>query len=98
ANAGRLQPSELADLADRALDRVIADGARAVSVDVERQRLRNADRISELDRAALGQARGAHVLGEVARGISGRTVDLGRVFAREGAAAVRGGTAIGVDD
>ncbi len=38
------------------------------------------------------------VLGEVARDISRRTVDLGRVLAAERAAAVRGRAAIGVDD
>ena len=38
------------------------------------------------------------VLGEIARGVGGRAVDLGRVLAGEGAAAMRGRAAIGVDD
>ncbi len=41
---------------------------------------------------------GDHVLGEVARRIGGRAVDLGGVLARESAAAMRRRTAIGVDD
>ena len=98
ADAARGQPPELADAADRRLDRVVADGAGAVGVDIERQRLGDADRISELDRAARGEAGGDDVLGEIARDIGGRAVDLGRVLAREGAAAVRGRAAIGVDD
>jgi hypothetical protein len=69
-----------------------------VQVDVERQRLGNSDRVAELDGAALGDARRDDILGEVARDVSRRTVDFGRVLARKGAAAVRAGAAIGVDD
>jgi len=35
---------------------------------------------------------------QVARGIGGGAVDLGRVLAREGAAAMRGRATIGIDD
>jgi hypothetical protein len=68
------------------------------SVDVDRHRLGHADGVGELDGAAVGEAGGDDVLGEVARRIGGRAVDLGRVLAREGAAAVRGRAAVGVDD
>src|SRR5690606_18403689 len=44
------------------------------------------------------QTRGDDVLGQVTGGIGRRAVHLGRVLAREGAAAVGGGTAVGVDD
>ena len=98
ADAARRQLAELLDLADRGLDAIVADRSGAMRVDVERQRLADTDRISELDRAAPGKTGGDDVLGEIARGISGRAVDLGRVLAREGAAAVRGRAAIGVDD
>ena len=98
ADAARGQAAELVDAADRGFEPVVADRARAVGVDIERQRLADADRIGELDGAALGEARGDDVLGEVARGIGGRAVDLGRVLAAERAAAVRGRAAIGVDD
>src|SRR3546814_19647933 len=54
---------------------------------------------SDLLHLALArQAGGHHVLGHVAGRVGGRTVDLGRVFARERAAAVRAGAAVGVDD
>ena len=74
------------------------DLAGAVGVDVDRQRLGDADGVGELDGAALGEAGGDDVLGQIARGVGGRAVDLGRVLAREGAAAMGGGPAIGVDD
>jgi hypothetical protein len=64
------------------------DGAGAVQVDIDRQRLGDADRIGQLDGAALGQARRDDILGDSAR-IGGRAVDLGRVLAAERAAAVR---------
>ena len=35
---------------------VLGDAARAVQVDIERERLRDADRIGELDHATLGRA------------------------------------------
>src|SRR5690606_17129199 len=54
--------------------------------------------VADLHLALAGQAGGHDVLGHVARRIGGRAVDLGRVFAREGAAAVRARAAVGVDD
>ena len=68
------------------------------SVDIDRQRLRHADRVGELDGAAVGEPGRDHVLGEIARRIGGRAVDLGRVLAGECAAAMGGRTAVGVDD
>ena len=96
--AARGQAAELVHAQDRRLDRVVADGAGVVGIDIERQRLRHADRIGELDRAARGEAGGDDVLGEVAGDIGGRAIDLGRVLAAERAAAVRGRAAIGIDD
>src|SRR5690606_39808012 len=90
ADAARGQAAELVDAEDRLLDPVVSDGAGPVRVDVERKRLRHADRIGELDRAAPGEAGGNDVLGEVAADVGRRAVDLGRVLARERAAAVRG--------
>ena len=58
----------------------------------------DADRVGDLDLAALGEAGGDDVLGDVAGGVGGRAVDLGRVLAGEGAAAVAGHAAVGVDD
>ena len=95
ADALRRQPDQLGQ---NRLELRLLDRAGAVQVDIERQRLGDADRIAELNGAALRQAGGNDVLGEVSADISGRAVDLGRVLAGEGAAAVRGRAAIGVDD
>src|SRR5262249_1757835 len=53
----------------------------AVSIDINRQRARHADRIGELERATICKTGWDDVLGEIARGIGGRAVDLGRVLA-----------------
>ena len=95
ANAAR---REVHDLHQRAFELGFVDAAGPVQVGVDRQRLGDADRVGELQGAALGQAGGDDVLGEIARGVGGRAVDLGRVLAREGAAAVRRRAAVGVDD
>src|SRR4029453_5878640 len=60
--------------------------------------LADADRVSELDRAAPRKARSDNVLRKIASRISRGAVDLRRVLARKGAAAVRSRTAVGVDD
>ena len=68
------------------------------AVDLDRDRVRDADRVGDLELAAVGQARGDDVLGHVARRVGGRAVDLRRVLAGEGTAAVAGSAAVGVDD
>src|SRR4051794_10920205 len=80
SNAAWGELPELGDAADRRFDLIVADAAGAVGVDIQRQRLADADRIGELDGAALGETGGNDVLGKIARGVSGRAVDLGRVF------------------
>ena len=77
---------------------VLVDLAGLMGVDIDRERLGDADGVAELDRAALGEAGGDDVLGEIAGGIGGGAVDLGRILAREGAAAMGRRAAIGVDD
>ena len=77
---------------------VLAHLAGAVQIDIDRQRLGDADGVGELQRAAVGETGGDDVLGEIAGGVGGRAVDLGRVLAGEGAAAMRSRAAIGVDD
>ena len=74
------------------------DLSGAVQVRIDRQRLGDADGVGELQRAAVGEAGRHDVLGEIARRVGGRAVDLGGVLAREGAAAVRSRSAVGVDD
>ena len=60
--------------------------------------MRRADRVRDLDLAALGQAGGHDVLGDPAHGVGAGAVDLRRVLAGERAAAVAGHAAVGVDD
>src|SRR4051812_9630060 len=82
ADAARGEAAELRDRLDSLLELRIVDAAGAVGVDVERQRLRDSDRVGELDGAALREARGDDVLSEVARDIGRRAIDLGRILAR----------------
>ena len=82
---------------------VIASGGEAallgaVGLDEERERLGDADGVRELHERALAQARLDDRLGHPAARVGGRAVDLGRVLAREGAAAVGAPAAVGVDD
>ena len=86
------------DVQQHLLELVFVDVAGAMQVGVDRQRLGDADRVGKLERAAIGEAGGDDVLGEIARRIGGRAVDLGRVLAGEGAAAVRRRAAVSVDD
>ena len=95
ANAAR---RKIHDFHQRRLELGFVDVAGAVQVGVDRQRLGDADRVGELQGAAVRQSRGDDVLGEIARGIGGRAIDFGRVLAGEGAAAVRRRAAVSVDD
>ena len=70
----------------------------AEAVDLERDGVRDADRVRDLKLAAVGEPGGDDVLRDVAGRVGGRAVDLRRVLAREGAAAVAGRAAVGVDD
>src|SRR3984893_4849840 len=72
--------------------------ARSVAIDVKRERLGDADRVGDLDGAAVSQPGCDYVFCEVARRIGGRAVDLGGVLAGEGTAAMRGRPPIGIHD
>src|SRR5271157_523819 len=71
---------------------------RAKSLDQDADRIGHSDGVSELHFAAVGQARGNHVLRDMAGHVGGRAVDLGRIFSAESAAAVTAHAAVGVDD
>src|SRR5215208_2278701 len=58
----------------------------------------DADRVSHLDQAPACEARRDEVLRHPPCGVGGRAVYLGRVLARESAAAVRGRTPVGIHD
>ncbi len=96
ANAARRQVHQVAQASlDARLVHVLAG---VLQVDIDRQRTRDADRVADLDGAAIGQSGRHDVLRQIAAGIGGGAVHLGRVLAAERAAAMRGGTAIGIDD
>ncbi len=84
--------------ADERDDLVVGDLAGAEGIHHQRHRARHADRVGHLHLALVGQAGGDDVLRHVAAGVGGRAVDLGRILARERAAAVVGCAAVGVDD
>src|SRR3954470_19705612 len=95
ADVGRGEPEHLRQ---NLLELALVDLAGAVRVDQNRHRVGDADGIGDLDGAALSESRRDDVLGEITRGIGSRAIDLGRVLAGEGAAAVRGVTAVGIDN
>lgn len=64
----------------------------------ERQRLRHADGVGQLDGAARGEPGADHVLGQLVGEIGGRSINLGRILAAEAAAAMRCHAVIGIDD
>src|SRR4051794_19107493 len=66
ANTAR---GKIHELAQRLHQLRLVDLAGTVGVDIDRERLRNADRISELNGAAIRETCRDHVLREVARGI-----------------------------
>ena len=72
------------------------DAALAVGVDVDAHWLCNADGVAYLHQHLVGNAGGYHVLGDVACGVGCRAVNLRRVFAREGTAAVGALAAVGI--
>src|SRR5579875_575010 len=83
---------------DDVLDVVVGQDAGAEGGDVHRDRPGDADRVSNLHLAARRQPGRDDVFRHVARGVGAAAIDLGRVFAGEGAAAVTGIAAVGVDD
>ena len=87
---------QIHQLVEDATELGLVDGA--AGIDIKGQRLGDADRIGDLDRAVICDPRSDHVLREIARGVGGRAIDLGRVLARERPAAMWRPTTIGVDD
>ena len=64
----------------------------------DRGRLGHPDGVADLQLALVGQPGGNDVLGHVAPGIGGRTIDLGRILAGKCAAAVARHSTVGIDD
>ena len=74
------------------------DLLRAEGFHQHADRIGHADRVRQLHFAAIGQSAGDDVLGDVARHVGSRAIDLGRIFSAERAAAVTSHAAVGVDD
>jgi len=77
--------------------RLRASGS-SVSVDIDRERLSDTDRVRELDEAALAETSLDQALCDPASSISAASVDLGRVLSRESASSVSAPATISVDD
>src|ERR1035437_1219688 len=70
----------------------------AECIDQYANRLSYANGVGKLHFAAIGQSGGNNVLGNVARHVAGRAVNLGRVFAAECTTAVTPHATVGVHD
>ena len=90
--------AQVEDLEHGLLDLLVGDDAGAEGLDEDADRGGLADGVGDLRLAAAGEARGDDVLGDPAHGVGRGAVDLRRVLAGEGAAAVAGHAAVGVDD
>ena len=80
------------------LDLGVVDPAGPERLDAEADRMGDPDPVGDLDLEPVGEPGRHHVLGYPASGICGRAIDLRRVLAREGAAAMTGHAAVAVDD
>ena len=76
----------------------VRNPAGSLGINQYAHRVRHADSVSQLHLASLGQSCGDDILGHVPCHVSGAAIDFGGVFAAEGAAAVAGPAAVGVDD
>src|SRR5690606_26128679 len=77
---------------------VVLDLSGAEGVDKNTHRASDADCVGDLDFAPVGDTRSHDVLGDVARVVTSRTINLRRILAAECAAAVTTHAAVGVDD
>ena len=84
--------------ADELFKLVCINAAGAEGVYEHGDRLRDADGVSELNFAAVGETGSDDVLGDVAGHVRGAAVNLGGVLAGEGSATVTAHAAIGIDD
>jgi hypothetical protein len=79
-------------------DLLIAHLAGAERINEDADRLRVADGVGHLQLGDGGEAGGHDVLRDPAAHVGGGAVHLGRILAREGAAAVAAPATVGVDD
>src|SRR6266568_676908 len=93
-----LQRAEVEVLLHQMLDLRHRHALRPERLHEDRDRLAHTDRIGDLDLAMAREPGGDDVLGDIARGVGARTVDLRGVFPAEAAAAVPGIAPVAVDD
>ena len=96
--AGEHAGAEVKVLQDDVAELSVVLNASAVSVDVNREGLSNADRVRELDEAAVAELSSNKRLCDPAGRVGARAVDLRGVLSRESAAAVGTPAAVGVND
>src|SRR5260370_38940963 len=89
---------ELEVFPDKLFQPVLGDFTGVERVDQNTDRVGHADGVSELDFATVRQPGGHNILGNVAGHVAGGTVNLGRIFAAESAAAVTAHAAVGIYD
>src|SRR5207237_3409168 len=85
-------------LANEIDELLLLDLAGTERVDVNRHRIRNADRVRELHFDFISESRRDDVLHDVTRHVARRAIDLCGIFARERAAAMTAAAAVRVDD
>src|SRR6266511_6080256 len=85
-------------LAHELLDRLHRDVLCPERLHAGRDRMRNSDRVRDVQLATVGQARSDDVLRDVARRVRSRAIDLCRILPRERPTAVARGAAVRVDD
>src|SRR5262245_1791750 len=83
---------------DQGRNLVLIDLARAEGIHTHRNRIRDSDRVSELNFSALSEPRSYDVLGDITGHVARGSVHLRWIFAREGAAAVAAHSPVAVDD
>src|SRR5690242_4552651 len=89
---------EVEHLTDRAHDVGLGYDRGPEAVHHHRDRLSNTDRVRDLNLASAREAGGDDVLGHPTRRVARGAIDLARILAAEGAAAVASHSAIRVDD
>ena len=80
------------------LDRFLGNRSSAEGVDVDRDGIRMADCIGELDLAASGKACSDNILRHVAAHVGSGAIDLRGILSGEGATTVAAHSAVGIDD
>src|SRR5437016_2137784 len=85
-------------LAHKLYQRGLTNPSRAFGVNQNRDRFRDTDRVSKLDQTTIGKSRSYNILGDITSHVCRRAVDLGGILARKSTTAMRGITAVRIDN